>query len=77
MVVLQVVAVFGVDAVEQGGDGEALGLRVGGDFGEHDHGGVAVFIADEIRGEVAVAFFSTEDKEGAVGEAGGAGRRRR
>lgn len=60
------VANFGVDFVEQAGDGEAPAGGVGGEFGEHYDSAVAVFVAREVVAHVAVAFFIAEDHEGAV-----------
>ena len=67
-----VVAELGVDVVEALQEAGALGGEVGVEFCEAEGCGVGVFIAHEVLGEVAVAFFAAEDEVFAVPEAEGA-----
>ena len=66
---LEVDAEFGEDAVEKANEREVLGFRVGGGLGDEHGSRVAILVAHEVGGAVAVAFFAAEDIEARVLEA--------
>ena len=65
----EVIAVFGVNRIEDFGNGLADGFRVGGHFGKHEGRAVGILVPHRIRSEIAITLLAAEDEEARVFEA--------
>src|SRR4051812_18702785 len=65
-VLLQEESMLAVNLVEQFRQREAERFRVRSDFRKNDSGAIAVFVADEIGGGVAIALLAAADVEAGV-----------
>ena len=65
-VVLLEVTELGEDFIQKRCDRQSLRFGAGGNFAKHDHGAVAVFVANEVAAAVSVTFFAAEDVIGGM-----------